>query len=151
MSKAVWGPITWNFLHTVAAKIRPEHFNTQRNDIIYLIRNLCDILPCPECRAHALQNISRANFSRIMTKEDLITFLFEFHNIVNTQTRKQQQPRTILEKYEKNVFSSVINEFASVYSSSSNVSKLMNDSFRRGMFLKWLRRYLIANGKCYNA
>lgn len=151
MSKNVWGPITWKFLHTVAAKITPEHFQSQRDDIIKLIKNVCDVLPCPECRTHANQNMSRANFSRIMTKDDLITFLFEFHNIVNSQTHKQQQPRSILDTYVNMKFVDVINEFASVYSSSSNISKLMNDSFRRGVFLNWLKTYLIRNGKCFNS
>lgn len=151
MSKAVWGPITWRFLHTVAAKIRPEHFASQSKNIITVINRVCDVLPCPECRAHALQNLSRANFGNIRSKEDLVTFLFEFHNIVNNQTRKPQQQRTVLSQYEDLKFGDVINEFAMTYSANSNVSKMMNDSFRRKMFLTWLRKFFIDNGKCFNA
>ena len=151
MSRAVWGPITWRFLHTVAAKIRPEHFASQRNDIITVIKKVCDVLPCPECRSHALQSLNRANFNNIHSKDDLLTFLFEFHNMVNKQTRKQSQQRDVLQQYETANFGTVINEFASIYSATSNISRLMNDSFRRKMFLTWLRKYIIDNGKCFNA
>jgi hypothetical protein len=151
MSKAVWGPITWRFLHTVVAKIRPESFASQRNELLTLVRKVCDVLPCPECRSHAQQTLNRANFNNIHSKDDLVTFLFEFHNIVNGQTRKPVQPRTILKQYEAADFGTVINEFASIYSATSNISNLMNDSFRRKLFLTWLRKYLIDNGKCFNA
>ena len=151
MSRSVWGPATWRFLHTVAAKIRPESFASQRNELITLVRKVCDVLPCPECRSHALQNLNRANFSNIKSRDDLINFLFEFHNMVNAQTRKPKQMPDVLCRYESYKFGTVINEFAMVYSATSNISKLMNDSFRRKMFLTWLRKYLVDNGKCFNA
>lgn len=108
-------------------------------------------MPCPDCRAHALQNIGKANFSRIVTKSDLQTFLFEFHNIVNKQTRKQQATKDVLTQYDSVSFVTVINEFATTYSGSTNISKLMNDAFRRKRFLAWLKKYLLANGKCFVA
>ena len=151
MSKAVWGPATWRFLHTVAAKIRPESFASQRKELLALVRKVCDVLPCPECRSHALQTLNRANFNNIHSKEDLVTFLFEFHNVVNSQTRKPSQERAILDQYNTADFGAVINEFASIYSATSNISSLMNDSFRRKLFLTWLRKYIIDNGKCFNA
>lgn len=151
MSKAVWGPITWRFLHTVAAKIRSESFASRRNELLTLVRKVCDVLPCPECRSHALQTLNRANFNNIHGKDDLVAFLFEFHNIVNGQTQKPVQPRTILKQYEAVDFGVVINEFASIYSATSNISSLMNDSFRRKLFLTWLRKFIIDNGKCFNA
>jgi len=151
MSRSVWGPVTWHFLHTVAAKIRPESFASQRNELITLVRKVCDVLPCPECRSHASQNLSRANFSNIKSRDDLINFLFEFHNVVNTQTRKPKQTPDVLCRYESHQFGTVINEFAAVYSATSNISSLMNDSFRRKLFLTWLRKYLVDNGKCFNA
>lgn len=151
MSRSVWGPITWRFLHTVAAKIRPESFASQRDELITLVRKVCDVLPCPDCRSHALQNLNRANFNNVRSKDDLITFLFEFHNIVNVQTRKQSQQKSVVDQYASFKFGTVINEFAAVYSATSNISNLMNDSFRRKLFLTWLRKYLIDNGKCFNA
>lgn len=149
MSKSVWGPVTWRFLHTLAAKIRPEFFNVQKENIILLIKNVCETLPCPECKAHAVSNIRRANLGNIVSKDSLINFLYEFHNLVNAQTKKRIAPRVVLEQYEIQNTAEAVNRFAEVYSATTHNSRLMTDSFHRKRFLEWLRQYLINNGKCF--
>lgn len=150
MSKSVWGPVTWRFLHTMAVKIRPEFFSVQRDNLVLLIKNVCETLPCPECKAHAVSNIKRANMNKIVSKDSLINFLYEFHNLVNTQTKKRIAPRVILEQYELQNTAEAVNKFAEVYSVSNNNSRLMTDNFHRRRFLEWLKQYLINNGKCFN-
>ena len=151
MTKSVWGPITWKFLHTIIAKLRPEDFKEQRSNLIQLIKNVCETLPCPECKAHAIQNIRNARLDIITSKDGLVDFIYEFHNLVNKQTRKQQYTKDILETYKVLDTAKVVNEFAYVYSTISTNSKLMTDNFHRSRFLVWLRQYLIENGKCFDA
>jgi len=149
MSKTVWGPITWKFLHTMIAKLRPEHFREQRNSLIQLIKGTCETLPCPDCRMHAIQNIKRARLDLITSKDNLVNFLFEFHNLVNKQTRKQEYSKDVLKKYDDLETGKVVNEFAYTYSTVSSNVKLMTDNFHRQRFLVWLREYLINNGRCF--
>lgn len=151
MSKSVWGPVTWRFLHTLAVKIRPEYFNVQKENLILLIKNVCETLPCPECKAHAVSNIRRANLGNITSKEKLINFLYEFHNLVNSQTKKMIAPRLILEQYKTQNTAEAVNRFAEVYSATTYNNRLMTDTFHRKRFLEWLKQYLINNGKCFTS
>lgn len=151
MSKSVWGPITWTFLHTMAVKIRSERFNEQRDNLVTLIRNVCETLPCPECKAHAVSNLRKANLGNIKSKEGLVEFLYEFHNLVNHQTKKRIAPRLILEQYETKNTAEAVNKFAEVYSATTHNSRLMADTFHRRRFLDWLKTYLLQNGKCFNS
>lgn len=151
MSKKVWGPITWRFLHTMCAKIRPEYFEVQRENLIHLIKSVCETLPCPECRAHAVSNMKSANTNYIVSKDRLIDFMYEFHNMVNSQTKKQKFPREILQQYEEAKTIDVVNQFAEAYSKSAGNNKLMTDTFHRRRFLGWLKSYITSNGGCFSA
>jgi hypothetical protein len=81
--KMKWGEPIWTFFHTMAQKINPNDFSRLRNEMIDLIRTICNTLPCPDCTAHASHYISQVNWAAIKTKEDLINMLFVFHNSVN--------------------------------------------------------------------
>lgn len=150
MSKAVWGPATWRFLHTLAAKIREEDFAKIRPGLIECITRVCDVLPCPECRGHAMSNLRRAVLTNITEKAHLIEFLFQFHNLVNQQTRKPIATTAVLQQYETIQFEKVLNDFAAVYSTSTRNVRLMSDTFHRNRFLSWLRQFLLTNGKSFN-
>lgn len=150
MSKTVWGPITWKFLHTICSKVREEKFAEQRGNLIFLIRQVCETLPCPECRMHAVSNIKKARLDLITSKDELVKFIYEFHNLVNRQTKKAEYTKEILETYKSLNLIEIVNEFAYTYSKSTHNIKLMNDVFHRNRFLNWLREYLMNNGKSFN-
>lgn len=150
MTKSVWGPITWKFLHTIVEKLIPEKFNEQRNNMIEIIKRVCETLPCPDCKLHAVQTIRSARLDLITNKEDLINFMYEFHNLVNKRTRKQHYTKDVLTIYKDVETAKVVNEFAYIYSNVSTNNKLMSENFHRKRFLVWLREYLINNGKCFN-
>ena len=57
MSPSQWGPPTWVFIHTLAEKIKEDHFNAIGKPVIYNILQICNNLPCPECSDHAKQLI----------------------------------------------------------------------------------------------
>lgn len=138
MSKKVWGPITWIYFHTVAEKIKPESFIILRDDMIKMVTKICDTLPCPECRGHATQNLRYANLERIRTKEHFIDFLYEFHNRVNTQTKKKLYPRENLKIYSTYSTEKVVKSFLSVYSNNSYNSRMIADTFHRQQLYRWI-------------
>lgn len=83
-----WGSPTWMFFHTLAEKIRPEFYETQRGTIITFIQRICANLPCPVCREHAMAYTRSLNERAVPTKQALQAYLFVFHNKVNERLKK---------------------------------------------------------------
>jgi hypothetical protein len=78
-----WGEPTWFLFHTIAEKIKPEHFNEYKNELFEIIKTICYTLPCPDCAKHATEYINKVHFQNIRSKEDLQLLLWSFHNEVN--------------------------------------------------------------------
>jgi hypothetical protein len=145
MSKTVWGPITWRFLHTFAAKVKESEFQNQRSNIMLVITNVCSVLPCPSCREHAMQNLRLANVNRIQSKQHLIDFLHEFHNRVNMQTGKPVQSKLILQQYEHTSLVEVTNTFCRSFLTNYGSFKLMSDAMMRQRTIRHLVQYMQSN------
>lgn len=130
--KMKWGEPTWFFLHTMAQKIKPEYFQQVRQGLLYQINAICRNLPCPDCAGHAAQYLDKSNFNRIQTKEDLITFLYDFHNVVNKKKGFSIFPKEDLyDKYSRANTINIINNFLFHYSDKSkSIRMISNDMFR---------------------
>jgi len=130
--KMKWGEPTWFFLHTMAQKIKPEYFQQVRQGLLYQINSICRNLPCPDCAGHAAQHLDKSNFNRIQSKEELITFLYNFHNVVNKKKGFQIFPKEDLyDKYSKANTINIINNFLFHYSDKSkSIRMISNDMFR---------------------
>ena len=144
MSPSYWGPSTWVFMHTLAAKIKETSFPVIGPNLILVLIQICNNLPCPECAQHAKEFWSRVKTSNIKTKDDLINLLFVFHNTVN---KRKQLP---LFKYEniqyyktKNIVNTY-NTFSRNFNTRGNMN-LINESFRRNIMLSSLRAWMMLN------
>ena len=51
----LWGAPTWTLFHWIVENIQDEYFETERSNIIMNIYNIICVLPCPNCRDHALK------------------------------------------------------------------------------------------------
>jgi hypothetical protein len=130
--KMKWGEPTWFFLHTMAQKIKPEYFQQVRQGLLYQINSICRNLPCPDCAGHAAQYLDKSNFNRIQSKEELITFLYNFHNVINKKKGFQIFPKEDLyDKYSKANTINIVNNFLFHYSDKSkSIRMISNDMFR---------------------
>jgi hypothetical protein len=81
--KMKWGEPTWFLFHTLAEKVKDEHFQSIRLELLNTIDIICKNLPCPDCAKHATEYMKKINFASIKTKKDLKLLLFQFHNVVN--------------------------------------------------------------------
>ena len=90
-----WGAPTWFLFHTLAEKVKPEHFQDIKKDLLNLIYTICSNLPCQMCAKHAVQYLNNVNFNNITTKESLRFMLHRFHNEVN---RRKNVPEFPLEQ-----------------------------------------------------
>lgn len=145
--KMKWGPPTWFFLHTMAQKIKPEYFLTIRNGLLEQINAICRNLPCPDCSAHAAHYLDNSNFNRIQTKQQLIDFLFDFHNVVNARKGLPAFTREELrDKYSTAVTVNIINYFiAHFIDKSKSIRMISNDFYRQrmiGILKQWLNDHL---------
>lgn len=154
MSIKAWGQSTWIFMHTLAAKIKEEHFSAVGPNIISVIINICNHLPCPDCSQHAKEFWAKVDTSKIKTKTDLVNVLFVFHNSVNK--RKQYPPFQYdhLSQYERNNLVETYNTFSKNFNTNGNMN-LIAESFRRKMLLSQLRTWMMVNvsqrGHCFHS
>ena len=131
MSKELWGNTVWYLFHTMAEKIKEEEFLNNKTSIIEIIKLICYVLPCPECSSHASDIIKNINFTNMNNKEELKTFLFNFHNDVNKRLNKPIYNKDNLNIYKKANFNIIIKNFNIIFSQNSNIPQLMSVSFRR--------------------
>ena len=110
MSKKQWGNCVWITFHTISEKLKFEYDNEASIILKYII-DITTILPCSYCREHSNKTLSKINFSSIKNKNDLKMFLYEFHNIVNNDTKKQKQDICILNNYSKYNLKKVLTYF----------------------------------------
>lgn len=133
----IWGPNIWFFFHGLAEKINEDKFNENKENLIEIIKIICNNLPCPECSNDAKQLINKTNFNIINTKEDFKKYIFNFHNHIN---KKIGNPTFIYEnldeKYCKiNIFIA-FNNLIQIFSMNSKNPKLMQNSMVRQSSIK---------------
>ena len=94
-SPAEWGPSLWKLLHITA-----EHIGMSGKPIIdtdagqhlqYIINNIGDVLPCPDCQKHAREYLFTNKFNaKDKFGEELQIYvrkyMFDFHNAVRGRT-----------------------------------------------------------------
>ena len=83
-----WGNNTWYLFHTIAHKIKDSSFLDIKEDLIFIIKNICSNLPCPECSKDATEKLNKVNFNLINSKQEFKVLLFNFHNSVNKKLNK---------------------------------------------------------------
>ena len=95
----LWGTYSWILLHWVTYNIRSEYFDTEKEILFGFIKELFDNLPCPNCRNHAQTYLMNVPLKNIETKENLVSYIYNFHNIVNLRGRKKYEAFSIMDKY----------------------------------------------------
>ena len=144
MSPSYWGPSTWFFMHTLAAKIKESSYHLIGPNLIMHLIQICNNLPCPECSEHAKQFWSKVKTSNINNKTDLINLLFVFHNMVNKRKQIKAFKYENLKYYENKNLIETYNTFSKNFNTRGNMS-LINESFRRNMMLTSLRKWIMLN------
>jgi hypothetical protein len=144
--KVKWGTAVWYFFHTSAAKIKPDMFPTVGKELLSHIVAICQNLPCPNCASHASTYMNRINMNSITSKEDLIRFLFVFHNDVNKRLGYAEYEYSELDdKYSKANLINVYNHFIYYFKDNQKLTHLIADGMHRAIFCKKLTAWMSAN------
>jgi hypothetical protein len=118
----LWGTYTWIMFHWLAEHINESEFRNERDNIINHIYLICNNLPCPKCREHAIEYLKSNRLSIIRTKEDLKTYLHHFHNCVNKRGKKKYEDYTVLEKYKTLNFNLLLQLWNKHFTLGSNIN-----------------------------
>lgn len=153
MSKSQWGPPTWSLLHCLSIKAKDTMNKEQLEDVKRLIQLIVQNLPCPICSTHAISHFNKFQFKSIRTLAELRTYLWDFHNNVNSRTDK---PRITFEEhlliYQRMDFSNVLQHFIQTYQHISNTTvTMMLYSFHRQTMLKQVSLYFKSNAYLFTA
>lgn len=144
----LWGPPIWTLFHTLAEKVKDEHYITVAPNLVNFIKRICSLLPCPDCQEHASQ-YWRVTKYNLTSKDKLKDFLFTFHNDVNKRKNYKQQDIEILNLYKNNNLAEVYNNFIVVFMSRTT-SRLMTDSLHRKRLIDEMKVWLLQNAYMFN-
>ena len=139
-----WGASTWLFMHTLAAKLKESSFNIIGPQLIRILIQICNNLPCPECSQHAKLFWSKVNINNLKNKSDLINLLFVFHNVVNKKKNYNSFNYENLKYYETKNVIETYNIFYKNFNTRGNMS-LINESFHRNMMIASLKTWMMKN------
>jgi hypothetical protein len=141
-----WGQPTWFLFHTLAEKIKPEHFAAVRVELLNNINVICANLPCPNCAKHASTYMAGVNFNAIQTKDDLRVLMYRFHNEVN---RKKGFPLfnydDLTPQYEKANTVAVIHHFMSHFEDKHSSIRMIADDLHRARLSSLLKSWFSRN------
>ena len=130
MSKlSEWGQAVWLLFHTIGNKIDEEYLKNNNKQITNLITNICNNLPCPSCKEHAITTLRNARLENIRSKNDLQYFFWSFHNIVNKSLNKEFFSQADLEIYKNTHTKNVIYNFKIKFTNRPYNDKLLIDKF----------------------
>ena len=138
MSKSLWGPPCWSIMHILATRIKEEDFENKKERLWFIINQICNNLPCPECRQHAVSLMRQTKKENILkSKDNLEIFLFDFHNLVNKKKGLRLFTKEEYNlKYKKANIREVVINFINIFNASSRNNNLMMESFHRQNFIQ---------------
>lgn len=129
--KMKWGEPVWLLLHTLCEKVKLDSFSEIRHGFLNIIYIICTNLPCPDCSAHAKTYLDGNQFMAIQTKEQLIRFIFDFHNSVNARKGFPIFKYQDLQKYSSAITVNIIYNFMNSYNvKNHSIHMISNDLYR---------------------
>ena len=130
-----WAIPTWMFFHTLAEKISEKFLENKTYEILQIIKLICSNLPCPVCRAHAINYINTVSPDSIKKKKNLRGMFFHFHNTVNARLGKPQYKEKNLNKYKYGrlsiIYVNFINGYMRKYNTQLFAGKFSTNGKRR--------------------
>ena len=90
MNQNLWGPKYWFTLHTITFEYPLEPTFKEKKIYYNLFNSLQYILPCSVCKRNFKKNLVELPLEKhIHSRKDLVYWLIDIHNKVNTETGKR--------------------------------------------------------------
>ena len=139
-----WGPIIWNFFHTIVESIKDEKYNELYKELFHYIQSICIFLPCPQCSKHAKEYLKRVKDVHLSTKDGFRKMLFNFHNDVNKRNKKPMFEIEDITIYKNKSLIICYTNIMTLLTKYRNLQQL-NQSFQRKMILQKLNNWMQKN------
>ena len=137
----VWGPKLWYFFHIFSQQINEKLFAEKRSEILSMLSDICNNLPCPTCSEHAGLYLNKHKFYDIQSREQLKSFFYNFHNVVNKRIDKQPYPFSEMEIYKRGQILKIL-EFTYIELSKPLHNNNLTLSFFKKIAIKELRDFI---------
>ena len=147
MSKSEWGNITWILFHSLIEQLKEDSPNKIIKETFLNIKQICNNLPCPYCRDHAMSYLNKYKKYNFDTKDKLKIFFYTFHNTVNVKLKKKVLEINILDKYKNVNLNNILNSFKYIYLKRQQTKMLLYNFHRKMAVEKFLN--FIKNNKIY--
>ncbi len=150
MSKSVWGPATWQLLHSMVLKINDDINQIQLKELKTIIINIATNLPCPYCTQHALSYLKTNHIDLIDNIFALRIFIHKFHNDVNIRLKKttmSYEDHVIL--YNRLNLKLVLQNMLNIYKNMNSSVTMMLYSYYRYKLVQDVSDYFYRNQKLY--
>lgn len=107
-SPAIWGPPLWYQMHMKTFEYPKNPTEEDKHKIREYFRSIINILPCETCKEHYIEYLQKRPIRyHYDTKDNLINWLIDFHNEVNSRTGKKvlsyKEARSIYKQNNNNV------------------------------------------------
>jgi hypothetical protein len=88
----LWGPHLWKFMHYLTLSYPDNPDIAEQNKFRNFFMMIGQYLPCEKCRVNYKTNIQTLPLTDVVlsSRNNLIKWLFDLHNIVNKETGKTQ-------------------------------------------------------------
>jgi hypothetical protein len=151
MSKSLWGPPCWSLMHVLATRIKEEDFENKKESLWLVINEICNNLPCPECRQHAVSLMKQTKKASVLkSKDNLELFLFDFHNLVNKKKGLKLFTKEEYNlKYKKENIRDIVFNFINIFNASARNNNLMTDAFHRQRFIQKFIAWINVNKESF--
>ena len=137
-----WGNATWILFHTLIEKIKNENYKRIGPIVFNIIKNICTILPCPECKQHAIEYLKPISFKHLPTKEHMKQFFYHFHNHVNIRAKKTHYSYEHMSKYETGNLYVIFNQVNILLNKNYGNPRMMETTIRRKKILQHLKQII---------
>jgi hypothetical protein len=140
----VWGPPIWTFFHTLAYKLDNPKFQLLHGEAFSLIKQICTLLPCPDCSEHATAFLNKIKGNEINSPSKFVNLFYLFQKSVNARKKKALYNYSNLIRYKYIPIGVAFNNFVKIYNTKGNLN-LINESFRRTILIQNIKKWLNEN------
>ena len=125
MDPKIWGPGAWTLLHSITFNFPDKPTQQDKNEYVDFFYALANVLPCSVCQNNLKKNMDNLPIKfYLSSKEKLVKWLFEIHNLVNQETKK----KTISYNEFKNIYKHMYknsNESITYYKKKNKIQKII--------------------------
>ena len=126
MNQNIWGPHLWFSLHTISFNYPTNPTIEDKKNYNFFFTSLKEVIPCSICKKNYIRHLIEHPIDNYLnSKEDLVKWVIDMHNMVNTETGKNNYYyKKIIKMYEDVYKKKLIDKNYENYENFENVNPI---------------------------